>query len=226
MRIFIMHVRRWVCALIGVALVGCELESPYARVNPFDPGGVVRLSMSGPDSAVFAGQRVRYTVDASHPLPSGSAMIAWRSSDPLRLIAGTAGEYIVTNATARFVPVEVSVLFDSVRVSRTVLVGQTVARLALWCGPVGGPMIACEAGAGTTLLVRATMADSSTTPVRQPLYAVQRAVVSSSDSSVVRPAVDAAGDGTLAVTARAAGQAWMRVQVDGARDSVLVVVRP
>jgi hypothetical protein len=218
---------RWSRGLVLIALTGCELESPYARVNPFDPGGVVRLSLTGPDSAVFSGQRIRFTIEATHPLPTESAMIAWRSSDPRTLIAGTGGEYIVlTAATSRFVPVQVTAMFDSVRVDRTVLVGQTAARLMLWCGPVGGPTVPCEATMGTSLLVRTTMADSSTTPVRQPLYALQRAVLTSSDSTVVRPTTNPAGDGTLSILAVAPGQAWLRVRVDGAGDSVRVVVKP
>lgn len=207
----------------------CALEAPYARTNPFDPGGILTLSMTGPDSAVYVGQRIHFTVGADRSLPTGPLIIAWRSSDPLTLIAGTNGEYIVTNATARIVPIEVTAMFDSVRVSRTVLVGQTAARLTLACGPAGGPAVACDATplvVGSSLAVRATMTDSSTTPLRQPLYALQRAGLGSSDTTVARPAPNAAGNGTVTFLAVAPGTAWLRVRVDGARDSVRVVVGP
>lgn len=228
-----MRVRRGLAgarALLGAALVaGCALEGEYARTNPFDPGGVMRLSLAGPDSAVYAGQRVRFTVEADRPLPMGSLLVGWRSSDPITLVAGTGGEYVVLNATAQFRAIEVSAEFDSVRVVRTVLVGQTVASLDLWCGPAAGPAAACDAtpfATGTGFVVRTTMADSSTTPIRSPIFALQRAVLSSSDSSVARPASGAAGNGTLSMLAVAPGQAWLRARVDGVVDSVRVVVAP
>ena len=52
--------------LLGATLAaGCALEDEYVRSNPFDPDGVLRLSIVGPDSAVYAGQRVRFTIEAS-----------------------------------------------------------------------------------------------------------------------------------------------------------------
>lgn len=220
----------WLAIAMSAALsVACALEQPFERTNPFDIEGVLRLSLVGPDSAVFAGQRVRFTVASDRPLPSGDLLIGWRSSDPLKLIAGSNGEYVVTNATAQFVPVEVAAEFDSVRVVRTVLVGQKAATLDLWCGPASGPAVACDAtpiGVGASVIVRTTMADSSTTPLRSPIFALQRAVLSSSDSSVARPAANAAGNGTLTWSALAPGQAWLRARVDGVLDSVRVVIAP
>lgn len=214
---------------LGAVIGGCALEPPFARTNPFDQGGVLRMSLSGPDSAVYSGQRIRFTIEADRPITPEALIIGWRTSDGTVLIAGAQGEFVVgINATARFMPIEVTALFDSVRVSRTVLVGQTAATLDLWCGAIGGPLVACDANpvvAGTTVTVRATMTDSSTTTLRQPLYALQRAVLSSSDSAVVRPAMNAAGNGTLSVVAVAPGAAWIRARVDGAVDSVRLVVR-
>lgn len=228
-----MRIARWTSriAIALTALLGaaCALEGPFERTNPFDIEGVLQLTLVGPDSAVFAGQRVRFTVTADRPLPPGDLLIGWRSSDPLKLIAGTNGEYVVTGATAQFVPVEIAAEFDSVRVVRTVLVGQKAATLDLWCGPAGGPAVACDAtpvGVGATFLVRTTMADSSTTPLRSPIFALQRAVLSSSDSAVARPAANAAGNGTLAWQALSPGQAWLRARVDGVLDSVRVVIAP
>jgi len=228
-----MRAQRWtsrlavsIAALLGAA---CALEGPFERTNPFDIDGILRMSLVGPDSAVFAGQRVRFTLETDRPLPPGDLLIGWRSRDPGRLIAGANGEYVVTNATAQFVAVEIAAEFDSVRVVRTVLVGQKATTLDLWCGPAGGPAVACDATpiiAGTSFVVRTIMADSSTTPVRSPIFALQRAVLSSSDSSVARPAANAAGDGTLTWSALAPGQAWLRARVDGVRDSVRVVVVP
>ena len=214
---------------LGAVLSGCALEPPFARTNPFDQGGVLRMSLSGPDSAVYSGQRIRFTIGADRPIETAGLIIGWRSSDKTVLIAGAQGEFVVgINATARLVPIEVTAMFDSVRVSRTVLVGQTAATLDLWCGAAGGPAVPCDASpvtAGTTVTLRTTMTDSSTTALRQPLFALQRAVLSSSDSTVVRAAVNAAGSGTLSVVAVAPGAAWFRARVDGVVDSVRIVVR-
>ena len=220
----------WGTALLATALAAaCALEGEYARTNPFDPGGILTLSLVGPDSAVFVGQRIKLRVEADRPLPTGALLVGWRTSDPLTLVAGAEGEYVVTGATARFVVVEVAAQFDSVRVVRTIQVGQKAASMDLWCGPAGGPAVACDAATvpvGTSLVVRATMADSSTTPLRSPLYALQRAVLTSSDSAVARPAANAAGNGTITWQAMGPGQAWLRARVDGVLDSVRVVVAP
>lgn len=123
-----MRHRRQVLVALAVVLgaagaVGCRIESPFARTNPFDAGGDVSLSLTGPDTVRGRGARFQMTLVTSHPFPPGDPLIRWSSSLPLLVVSAGRGEFVVTNDVGSYLAVEITAQLDSRLVGKTVIIG-------------------------------------------------------------------------------------------------------
>jgi hypothetical protein len=111
--------------LIGVALLfsGCAIDSPYARVNPFDADAEVVITLVGPDSVHASHELFTVSIESSAPLPPGPLAITWTSSSlPLALAIG-GGSYRTGALPAQYQAVQVFAYFGDRVVSKTVYVG-------------------------------------------------------------------------------------------------------
>ena len=222
--------RRHSLAALVITLLSaaCDLQAPYARTNPFDPGAALGLRIVGPDSSHTLGERLRFTVEADAALPAGPLYVNWQSENPALLVSAANGEFVVLNASARFLELGVTATFGDVAIRRTVLVGQSADTLGLACGTVAVPTASGVAShaVGATLDVRPRMVDAHGNVVRSPTDALLRAVATARTPSAVQPLTEGAAAGVVRLRAIGAGSSWVVVRVDRGTDSVRVVVSP
>jgi hypothetical protein len=206
----------------------CDLQAPYARTNPFDPGGTIRMRIVGPDSSHALGERLRFAIEADAALPPGPLYVNWQSDNPALLVSAANGEFVVLGASARFTELGITATFGEVPVRRTILLGQSADSLRLACGTMAVPA-ACDATpmtVGATLDVRPRLVDAFGNVVRSPSDALARAVLAARTAGVVQVLPDGAAAGVIRLRATAAGTSWVVVRVDRGTDSVRVVVSP
>lgn len=158
------------CILAGS--IGCGLEGPYDRTNPFDPGSPYLMTLVDvPDTAGADGLRFTATVHRDPPITANAA-VQWVTADPNALNSPSTlthlfgGEFVVSNrVTAELKTMAVGARFtDRIEVGRYVIVGQLSATLGLFCGTVGAP-VACDAAPfapGASVLIRSAPATRST----------------------------------------------------------------
>lgn len=217
-------------------LAGCRIEEPFARDNPWDTGSNARLTLTGPDSALSVGARIAVTLSATPALPP-NGVIVWKSNEagdgivPAETQVWTAGPglFEVRRATADFQRIAVAAKLDDNIVAWEVWVGQSVATLDLFCGTVTVP-VACDAtpmSINSTRQLGTIARDANTNPIGRFNVAMARGTITSRDPSVISTANTAPNaQGTVTARAVGAGATWVVMRIDGAVDSVRLVVTP
>lgn len=224
--------------------IGCSLEPPFERSNPFDPGSPYEMRLVGiPDTLGYKGARFTAVIERDPPMPAVPLLITWGATDPrigsippalpppsgLVLPLG-AGEFMLSEAlTAELVTTAIAARLNSeVVVGRTMVVGQLVDTLRLACGTVAAPL-ACNAvplSVGGTLSVRSSARDAGGAVVQGLQFAMERATVALRTPGVLSPSFTPNGLGTYTFTAAGAGSTWIVIRSDRAVDSVQVTVAP
>lgn len=231
---------RFLPGAVALVVLGCTLEPPFDRTNPFDPGSPYEMQLLGvPDTVDARGARFTAVIERDPPLPAGDLSIKWEAIDP-RFGGGfhdppTPSEYVLPLAggefvasgvlTAEFVPATIAARFNSsVVVGRTIVVGQRARTLSLSCSGV-----ACDAVptlVGQTRAIQSTATDANGHLLAGLQHAMQRATVISRDPSVIAPSVTPNAGGLYGVSAVGEGNTWVVITVDLATDSVRFVVTP
>lgn len=216
--------------LCGIAVTSCHIEEPFSRNNLWDPGADVTMTLSGPDSTFSVGETFSVDLTGDPPLPPGQLQIEWTgvNDTATKVLPSGYGQFTVTLAHAQFQRVAVAAVFDDVIVAVTLVVGQSVAALGLYCG--ASPLVPCDASpmpVGTTRVIRSDMRDANGNVLRRRIYAMRRAVIVSRDPGVlaIEPNAPTVED-NWTVRAVGPGSTWVVVRADRALDSVRVVVAP
>jgi hypothetical protein len=226
--------RRLGLAAIALTALGCSLEPPFDRTNPFDPGSPYVISFLGaPDTVASIGERFQVTLDRDPPIDQSELSIQWQVSDPNDILVTPVelqhlfnGEYIGTNLmSAQLRTLAIGARFNSaVVVGRNITVGQLVATLNPSCGAT-----ACSAvpvGVGGTLTVFTDARDALNQVVRLEQFAMQRATVTVRSPSVLTPTWTPNGSGTYTFSVTGTGTTWVVIRSDRAVDSVQVTIAP
>lgn len=236
--------RRLFLLLAATFAVGCSLEPPFERSNPFDPGSPYEMRLVGvPDTLGYKGARFTAVIDRDPPMPTVPLLITWSAYDPrigsvppalpppsaLVLPLG-AGEFMLSEAlTAELVTTSIAARLNSeVVVGRNMVVGQLVDTLRLACGTVSAP-VACSAlplRVGGTLNLRSSARDAGGAVVQGLQFAMERANVTLRTPGVLTPTFTPNTSGTYTFTAAGAGTTWIVIRSDRAVDSVQVTVTP
>jgi len=225
-----------VLALVAAStLASCRIEEPFARDNPWDTGSNARLTLTGPDSVRSVGARIAVTLSASPAIPP-NGVIVWKSNEdgdgiPPETQVWTAGPglFEVRRATADFQRIAVTAQLDNNIVAWEVWVGQSVAFLDLFCGSATfqQPCDATPMTINSTRQLGTIARDENTNPLGRFEVAMARGSITTRDPSVISTANTVPNaQGTVTARAVGAGATWVVMRIDGAVDSVRLVVVP
>lgn len=231
--------RRLAIATVLAAL-GCTLEPPFDRSNPFDPGSPYEMRLVGvPDTLDARGARFTAVIERDPPIDVSDLSIRWEATDPrfgsippsppppstlvLPLIDG---EFVLSpSLTAEMVTTSIGARFNSaVVIGRNIVVGQRARTLTLSCA--AGACDATPLGIGATASIGSSSLDANGHLLSGLQHAMARATVVSRNPAVIAPNVTPNAGGSYAVTAVGAGSTWVVITVDFATDSVRFVVNP
>jgi hypothetical protein len=231
--------RRLALAIVLAAL-GCSLEPPFERSNPFDPGSPFEMRLVGvPDTLDARGARFTAVIERDPPLDTDNLSIRWEAVDPRfggvppsppppsTLVLPLAdGEFVLSaNLSAEFVTTSIGARFNSsIVVGRNIVVGQRARTLTLACA--GAACDAAPLNVGATATIGSSATDGNGHVLSGLQHAMARATVVSRNPSVIALNVTPNASGTYGVTAVGAGSAWVVITVDFATDSVRFVVDP
>lgn len=223
-----------------LAALGCTLEPPFDRSNPFDPGSPYEMRLVGvPDTLDARGARFTAVIERDPPLNIDNLSIRWEAIDPrfgsvppappppsTLVLPLAAGEFVLSaNLSAEFVTTSIGARFNSaVVVGRNIVVGQRARTLTLSCA--GGACDATPLGIGATASIGSSSLDANGHLLSGLQHAMARATVVSRNPAVIAPSVTPNAGGNYGVTAVGAGSTWVVITVDFATDSVRFVVDP
>ena len=218
---------------LAALMLGCSLEPPYDRTNPFDPGSPYEMRLIGvPDTVSAIGQRFQALIERDPPINTAELAIQWEVTDPNDVLAGVLelqhifrGDFLSTNVmSAQMKTVSIGARFNGdVVVGRNVIVGQLVDTLNLSCAT---PCESIPIEVGWTFPVFSNARDSRGNEVRFEQFAMQRAVVTIRNTAVINSQVTPNGTGMYVFSAVGAGSSWIVIRSDHAVDSVHVTVTP
>lgn len=215
-------------ALLLALAQACRIEAPFARTNPFDPGGSATLTLAGPDSVHAVAQRFTLSLQSSLGPIDDQAYIAWDASE-LTVLPLANGEFIVHVASARYAPVHLSAVLDRVIVGHTVFVGQRAASFDVSCDP-GVLVVPCDTwlanGTGRDTWLR--LYDANLRSVNDAPFALARAGngVVSRDPTVAQATLIPGAFAPLQLTGVGIGSTWLVLTIDDAVDSLYIEVTP
>ncbi len=226
------------CGSAAVA-IGCTLDAPFARTNPYDPEAPFTFNMLGPDSIHALGEPFTFSVVVDPPSSAPLTFITWGAASPVRLLpepplppmvtSGGGGAFVVVYAEATYRPVVISALVDTRPLGRTVIVGQRVASIELSCTPWTQAFTPCDAhpaAFGDTLRIHARLADPRGNPIRGVDVAMTEATITSRNTAVILPVVVPNTAGILRAVATGSGTTWLVMSGGVATDSIRIVVAP
>lgn len=223
-----------------VAALGCSLEPPFDRSNPFDPGSPYEMRLVGvPDTVDARGARFAAVIERDPPISVEDLSIRWEATDPRfggvppnppppsTLVLPLAdGEFVISpNLTAEMVTTSIAARFNSsVVVGRNIVVGQRARTLSLSC--TSGACDATPLGIGASAPIGSSALDANGHVLSGLQHAMARATVVSRNPAVIALNVTPNAAGSYGVTAVGAGSTWVVITVDFATDSVRFVVEP
>lgn len=221
-------------ATLALVALGCQLEPPFDRSNPFDPGSPYEIRFVGaPDTVASIGERFQVTLEREPPIDQAALSIQWEVADPndafvvpteLRHLFN--GEFSGTSTmTAQLRTLAIAARFnDAVVVGRNIVVGQLVATLNPSCGVTACTAVAV--GVGGTLAVFTDARDALGAAVQQEQFAMQRASVTVRAPAILTPSYTPNASGTYGFAVTGTGTTWVVIRSDRAVDSVQVTVTP
>ncbi len=225
----------------AATVVGCSIEPPLERSNPFDPESIYAFSLIGPDSVHSLGEEFALTLVTDPGLPDDDYAILWTAFQWLEpsgfpgvppiprtvVRTGVPGHFSVVLPSARYREVSLGAYFGTVAVGHRVWVGQKAVTLSLSCATTVPVPCAAPLPPHSVVRVVPLMHDPRGNALVDPKWAIIRAHVTSRDPAVVVPA-QIPGDSAAYVRVRGVGPgtAWVVVDIDGTKDSVSLTFSP